>query len=155
MRVVLLDRPWKRHQPLKIFNFLISLLNIWKDCKVGPSCLQVMQKKFNLLLIRITDCIESCLSILAGALLFDEKIRQSAALFLVWIARWLNSLLTSLNPKKNWCLSRIFETRFPGKDHGLSTCKPWSERAGGWIHFCTKQLRTLNSYQIFKIKNIK
>jgi hypothetical protein len=29
------------------------------------------------------------------------------------------------------------------------------DRAGGWIHFCMKQLRTLNSYQIFKIKNKK
>ncbi len=38
------------------------------------------------------------------------------------------------------------------KDHGLSTCKPWSKQAGGWIRFCMKQLRTLNSSQIFKIK---
>jgi hypothetical protein len=29
------------------------------------------------------------------------------------------------------------------------------EQAGGWIHFCKKRLRTLNSYQIFKIKNKK
>ncbi len=29
------------------------------------------------------------------------------------------------------------------------------EQAGGWIHFCMKRLRTLNSYQIFKIKNKK
>ncbi len=27
-----------------------------------------------------------------------------------------------------------------------------SKQAGGWIHFCMKRLRTLNSYQIFKIK---
>jgi hypothetical protein len=34
-------------------------------------------------------------------------------------------------------------------------CKPWTEQAGGWIPFCMKRLRTLNSYQIFKIKNRK
>ncbi len=34
-------------------------------------------------------------------------------------------------------------------------CKPWTEQAGGWIPFCIKRLRTLNSYQIFKIKNLK
>jgi hypothetical protein len=27
---------------------------------------------------------------------------------------------------------------------------PRSEQAGGWIHFCMKQLRTLKSFQIFK-----
>jgi hypothetical protein len=26
------------------------------------------------------------------------------------------------------------------------------QQAGGWIHFCMKRLRTLNSSQIFKIK---
>jgi hypothetical protein len=36
----------------------------------------------NLLLLRYTVCIESFLStVFAGTLLFDEKIRQSAALF--------------------------------------------------------------------------
>jgi hypothetical protein len=29
------------------------------------------------------------------------------------------------------------------------------QTAGGWSHFCMKRLRTLNSYQIFKIKNKK
>ncbi len=28
--------------------------------------------------------------------------------------------------------------------------QPWSEQAGGWIHFCMKQLRTLKSFHIFK-----
>ncbi len=27
-------RPWKGHQPLKVFDFLISVLNIWKEFKV-------------------------------------------------------------------------------------------------------------------------
>jgi hypothetical protein len=71
---------------------------------------------------------------------------------LVWIAEWWSSSLSSRNPKDNWCLSRIFGVRFGEKDHGLSTCKPWTEQAGGWINFCMEQLRTLNSYKIFKIK---
>jgi len=29
------------------------------------------------------------------------------------------------------------------------------QQAGGWIHFCIKRLLSLNSYQIFKIKNKK
>ncbi len=36
MRVipVPLDKPWKGHQPLHVFDFLFSDLNIWKDFKV-------------------------------------------------------------------------------------------------------------------------
>ena len=34
MRVVSLKSPWKGHQPLYVFDFLISLLNILKDFKV-------------------------------------------------------------------------------------------------------------------------
>jgi len=34
MRVVSLKSPWKGHQPLYVFDFVISLLNILKDFKV-------------------------------------------------------------------------------------------------------------------------
>ncbi len=34
MRVVPLDRPWNEHQPLHVFDFLILVLNIWKNFKV-------------------------------------------------------------------------------------------------------------------------
>ncbi len=40
-------------------------------------------------------------------------------------------LHASHNPKNNWCLSRIYGVRFGEKDRGLSTCKPWTEQAGG------------------------
>ncbi len=40
MRVVPMDRPWKGHQPLKFFDFLISLLSIWKDFKVLSPLMQ-------------------------------------------------------------------------------------------------------------------
>ncbi len=63
-----------------------------------------------------------------------------------------NILLTSRNPKNNCWLSNIFEAWIVGKDHGLWPYKPWSEQAGGWIHFRMKRLRTLKSFQIFKTK---
>ncbi len=46
---------------------------------------------------------------------------------------WYSSyiLLSSCNPKTNWCLSCIYGIRFGEKDRGLSTWKPWSELAGG------------------------
>ncbi len=75
---------------------------------------------------------------------------------LVLIAGCWNSLLMSCNLKNNWCLSRIFGSRFRGKDdRGLITCKPWSKQAGCWIHFCTKQLRTLNSFIKYSRSKIK
>ncbi len=74
---------------------------------------------------------------------------------LVWIAGCWNSSLMSPNLKNNCWLSSIFGAQFGGKDCGLCPYKPWSQQAGGWIHFWVKRLRTLNSYQIFKIKNRK
>ncbi len=59
-----------------VLIFFISLLNIEKTSKF---CAASCKSESNLLLVPITVCIESCL--LAGALLFDEKIRRSAVLF--------------------------------------------------------------------------
>ncbi len=61
---------------------------------------------------------------------------QSSAIFWLGLRGCWNSLLTSRNPKNNWCLSCIFGARFDGKDRGLRTCKLWSRQAGGWIHYC-------------------
>ncbi len=151
MRVVPLDRPWKGNQPLRVFDFLISLLNIWKTSKIwAASC----KNESNLLFVWITVCIESCLQIGWRAFNWWKNPPKSCSI-LVWIAGCWNSLFTSHNPKNNWCLSRIFGAWFSGKDRGLSTCKPWSKQVGGWIHFCMKQFRTSNSYQIFMLKNKK
>ena len=64
------------------------------------------------------------------------------------------------NPKNNWCLSRIFGARFGEKDRGLSTCKPWSEQAGGleaFLHEAAQNFELLSNIQDqkLKIKNIK
>ncbi len=133
----------------RFFNFLISFLNIWKDFNV----LSCLMKKW----IQPPACsdhgLHRILSSYFGLHTFIWwKNRPKCCSILVWIAGCWNSLLTSHNPKNNWCLSCILGARFSRKDRGWSTCKPWSRQAGGWIHFCKKQLRTLNSYQIFKIK---
>jgi hypothetical protein len=62
--------------------------------------------------------------LLAGALLFDEKIRQRTALFLFgFFCGMLEYSLTSRNPKNNCCHSRIFGAQFGGKDRGFCTYK--------------------------------
>ncbi len=81
-------------------------------------------------------------------------MKKSAAL--IWFGlRDVGILYSRAVIQDNWCLSRIFGARFGRKDCGLSTCKLWSTQAGGWILFFMKRLQTLNSYQIFKIKNQK
>ncbi len=99
----------------------------------------------------ITVCIESCLPF-GWRTFFKWKNLPKCCSILVWIAGCWNFLLTSRNPENNWCLSCIFGAWLSGKDHGLTTCKPWSKQEGGWIHFCMKRLRILNSYKIFKTK---
>ncbi len=63
----------EKDQLLKFFDFLISVLNIWKDFKV-------------LSRMNPTSCSSDPFFLLAGALLFVEKIRQRAALF--WFGLW-------------------------------------------------------------------
>ncbi len=132
------------------FNFTLEYLKILQSSEP----LHAINNESNLLLVRITVCIESCLPIGWHTFIWWKNLPKCCSV-LVWIAGCWNSILTSSNPKNNWCLSSIFGAWFGGKDRGLSTCKPWSKQAGDWIHFCIKRLRTLNSYQIFKIKNVK
>ncbi len=83
-----------------------------------------------------------------------SELSRQAAILVRFVGCWYSSniLLSSRNPKNNWCLSRIFGGRFGGKDRGLSTCKPWSKLSGGLEAFCMKRLRTLKFLQKFKIK---
>ncbi len=76
----------------------------------------------SLLLVRITVCTESCLTIGWHTFIWWKNPPKCSSI-LVWIAEWWNSLLTSHNPKNNWNLSRIFGARFGEKDCGLSTCQ--------------------------------
>ncbi len=71
---------------------------------------------------------------------------------LVLIVGCWKSLLMSGNSENSLCLSRIFGAQFVVKDRGLSTCKPWSKQAEGWILFCMKRLWTLDSSNIHNKK---
>ena len=102
----------------------------------------------NLLLVRFTVCIESCLPIGWRTFIWWKNPPKCSSI-LVWVAEWWNCLHASRNPKNNWCLSRIYGIRFGEKDRGLSTYKPWTEQAGDWVQFCMKRLRTLKLFQIF------
>ncbi len=131
--------PWKGHQPLKFFLILISLFNIWKRLQSS----ELLHAKLN-----PTSCLfgsqfaQNSVFLLAGALLFDEKIPPKCCTIMDWSAGCWNSLLTSGNPKNNWCLSRIFWSRVRREQ----------SRFEGMQTVCMKRIRTLNSYQIFNIK---
>ncbi len=91
--------------------------------------------------------IKSCLPIGWRTFIW-WKIRQSAAFFWFWLRESRAVIQRTID------VSPVFlRARIGGKDCGLSACKPWSKQVGGWINFCMKRLKTLNSYQIFKIKN--
>jgi hypothetical protein len=85
------------------------------------------KKESNFLLVWIMVCIESCLPVGWRTFIWWKNPPKCCSMF-VWIAGCWNSLLTTRNPKNNWCLSRIFGARFGGKDRSLSTCKPWSKK---------------------------
>ncbi len=121
LRVVPLDRPWKGHESPYVSDFLISVLNIWKDFKVLSRFIQkwIQHPACSVPFFLLVDA------------LFWWKILLKNCTILVWIAVCWNSSLTSRNPKNICCLSCIFEARFSVKDSGLCTYKPRSEQAGG------------------------
>ncbi len=96
-------------------------------------------------------CIESCLPMGWRTVTWWKNPPKSSS-FLVWIEEWCNSLLTSRNPMTNWCLSRIYEVWSGEKNRGLSTCKPWTEQAGGLEAFLHG---VAQNFELFKIKNKK
>ncbi len=137
-----LEKDISRYRFLIFFFFTLEFEKTSKFWAV--SC----KNESNLLLVRITVCIESCLPIGWHNLIW-WKICQSAALF--WFGLRDVGILYSqvVIQRTNSCLSCVFGAWFSGKDRDLSTCKPWSKQVGCWIHFCMKWFRTLNSYQIF------
>jgi hypothetical protein len=92
---------------------------------------------------------------LAGALKKSAKVQ----LFFGSGCGMVNFLPTRRNPKNNWCLARIYGERFDEKDRGLSTCKPWTEQAGGleaFLHGAAQNFEVVLTIQDqkLKIKNI-
>ncbi len=124
MRVVPLDSPLKGHQPLRVFDFLISVLNIWNNFKVLSRFMQNWTQT--------PSCSDHGLhKILSSYWLAHCYLIKKSTKVALYLGVDCGMMDTSRNPKNNWCLSRIYGIPFGEKDHGLSTCKPWSEQAGG------------------------
>ncbi len=136
MRVVPLESPLKEHQPLYVFDFLISVLNIWNNFKVLSRFMQKWTQP--------PACWDHGL----------HRILSSYWLAHCYLIKKIRSILgvdcgmmdASRNPKNNWCLSRIYGIRFGEKDHGLSTCKPWSEQARGLDSI----LQSAQAFEVFQ-----
>ncbi len=137
MRVAPLDRPWKGHQLIEVFDFLISLLNIWKT-----SCLFGSRSAYNPAFL------------LAGTLFFDEKIRQNAALF--WFGfRDVRILYSRAVIQRTIDVSLHIWSTLQRKRFRFEHMQTVIQSSRRLDFFCMKWLRTLNSYQIIKIKNKK
>ncbi len=155
MRVVPLENPLKGHQLIYVFNFLFFILNIIFDKSSkfrAASCKNVS----NLLLVRITVCIESCLPIGWRTFIWWKNLPKCSSI-LVCIAEWW---LTSRNPKNNWYLYRIFGARFGEKDRGLSsehmqTVNRTSRRIRGFFAWSGSELWSCFKYPALKLENQK
>ncbi len=127
MRVVPLESPLKGHQPLYVFDFLVSVMNIWNNFKVLSRFMQNWTQS--------PACsvhgLHRMLSSYWLAHFHLMKKSSNVQLYFGSVAEWWNFLPASRNPKNNWCLSRNYGTRFGEKDRGLSTYKTWTEQAGG------------------------
>ncbi len=124
MRVVPLESPLKGHQPLYVFDFLISVLNIWNNFKVLSRFMQNWTQP--------PACPDHGLHrILSSYWLAHCYLMKKFTKVALYFVVDYGMMDASRNPKSNWCLSRIYRVRFGEKDRGLSTCKPWSEQAGG------------------------
>ncbi len=145
MRVVSLKSPWKGHQPLYVFDFLISLLNILKDFKVLS---RFMQNSTQSPACSFTVCIECCLPIGWRTFIWWKNPPKCSSI-LVRVTEWLNFLPANRNPKNNCCLSRIYGIRFGEKrlrlEH-MQTVNRTSRRIGSGLWRFLKYSRA-------KIKN--
>ncbi len=121
------------------FDFLISLLNIWKDFEVLSRFMQKWIQPH----ARSDHNLHRILSSYWLAHFYLMKITAKVLLYFGLDCGMLEFSRAVI--QRSIDVSPAF----------LGTCKPWYKQAGGWIHFCMKRLRTLNYYQKFKIKNKK
>ncbi len=149
MRVVPLDRPWKGHQPLQVFDFLISVLNIWKEFKVLSHFIQKIIKPPA---CSITVCIESFLPI--GWCTFISWKNPPKGCWYIWFGLQDVGILQIFYSRAVIQRTIVgfpaFWSTIGRKNRGLCPYKSWSEQAGGWIHLCMKRLRPLKCFQKFK-----
>ncbi len=136
--VVPLDRLEKDINRYSFFDFIISVLNIWKDLKV------------------LTHFIQKLIQPPASSEQGLYRILSSWRTSICW--KKLPKCCTILFGLWNILHRSRFGARFGGKDCSLCTYKPCSKQAGGWIHYCMKRLRTLKVFfrnSILKLKNQK
>ncbi len=145
-------KPFKRTSTAICFKYFILILNIWEDFKVLS---RFMQKW-----VQPSACLDHNLHRILSSywLAHFHLILKSAKVHLCF-GLDCGIMNASRNPKNNWCISRIFGARFGKKDHGLSTCNPWSEQTGGleaFLHGAAQNFELLSNIQDqkLKIKNI-
>ncbi len=112
-RVVPLESPLKGHQPLYVFDFFISVLNIWNNFKVLSRFMQNWTQP----LACSNHGLHRILSSYWLAHFHLMKNPPKCSSILLCIAERWNSLLTSRNPKNNWYVSRIFGARFESESN--------------------------------------
>jgi hypothetical protein len=86
---------------------------------------------------------------LAGELLFDEKIRQSAAPF--WFGLRNFAILQIFYSQA--FLQRIIFESAAFLEPGLAIATRLPKKKEDYMYFCMKRLSTSKSFQIFKIRN--
>ncbi len=97
----------------------------------------------NILPVRIRVCIESFLPIGCCTFIWWKNPPMCGS-----ISVWLQDVGILYSRA---VIQRTIDVSPAFLEHGRKTGFQ-TKQAGGWIHFCMKWLRTLNSYQIFKIK---
>ncbi len=130
--------PLKGHQLLYVLIFYFWSWTFDKSSKFWAA---LCKNESNLLLVRITVCIESCLPIGWRTFIW-WKIHQSAAIF--WF-RLRNDGIFYLRAAIQRTVDispAFFGARFGEKDRGLSTCKLRIKQAGGLMAFLHEAAQT-------------
>ncbi len=119
MRVVPLDRPWKGDQPIQVFDFLISLLNIWKDFKV----LSLFMQKW----IQPPACLDHGLHIILSFywLAHFYLMKKSAKVLLYFD---LDCEMLKFFTYEPWSNKQLMSTNNAFLKHGLA------EKIAVWAH---------------------
>ncbi len=146
MRVVSLDRPWKSHQLLKVFDFLILVMNFWKNFKV--------LRRFTQKWVQTPACLDHGLcghKPQSFPPIRAPKMPKKQQLF---FGVWLVSRIFQLPPIQvkieqpfGGFFQQIKVRQAIGRKGSIQTVIRTSRRLDS---FCLKRLRTLKSFHIFK-----
>ncbi len=145
MIVVSLESPLKGHQLLYVFNFYFWSWIFEKTSKFwAASC----QNDSNLLLVRITVCIESCLPIGWRTFIWWKNPPKCTTI-LVWIAEWWMQATIQWTIDVSPAFLEHGRSRF---EHMQTTIRT-SRRIRGLFAWSGSELWTLIKYLRSKIKN--